>query len=184
MGVDATQKKLSQAKARHENAEATSLFEGCWTARVEILGADDFQIGNFDYSTIILPHHCFWTGGGVHSASMESRWNKSTLLRETHHSMSAVSLQRAKLLTMALLCHLSVQAGVLIRSLPTVAQLKSLRVEICFRFTKETFQVPLHPGEFSGPLPEADLQTGSVIAPRLLGCVDLSAEFKPLLNTA
>ena len=98
--------------------------------------------------------------------------------------MSALNLQRAKLLITAFLCHLSVPADVLTRLLPTGAQLQSLRAEICFRFTKETFQAPLPTGDFSGPLSEADLQTGSATAPRLLGCVDLTAEFKPLLNMA
>jgi len=55
-----------------------------------------------------------------------------------------------------------------------VAQLQSLRVEIGFHFTKETFQAPLPTGDFSGPLSEAVLQTGSVTAPHFLGCVDLA----------
>lgn len=98
--------------------------------------------------------------------------------------MSALNLWRAKLLTTAFLHHLSAQADVLIRSLPTVAQLQPFRVEICFHFTKETFQAPLPTGDLSGLLSEADLQPGRVTAPPLLACVDLTAEFKPLLNTA
>lgn len=65
-----------------------------------------------------------------------------------------------------------------------MAQLQSLSVDTCFHFTKEIFQAPLPTGDFSGLLKKADLQTSTVTAPHLLGCDDLIAEFKPLLNMA
>ena len=149
MGVDATQRKLAQSKARHIKAEATSVFEGCRTTRVEILGVGNVQIWWCDYCSIGFELVC------VQPARRAGRANPPS--SETYHSMSALNLQRAKLLLAGLAHHVSAHLDVRDTSLPTVAQLLSLRVNFCFNFVKEALEAWLPTGGFSGPLWEANL---------------------------